>query len=66
MFHAPPEYHEGDFEGAGSLVTMHWGYDIVSWILEASGMPSVIFLVDDLSQGIRAALNEVIVSRKLP
>ena len=66
VYHAPAEYHESDFEGGGSLVTMHWGYDIVSWILEASGMPSVIYVINDLSQGIRAELNEVIISRKLP
>lgn len=66
VYHAPPEYHESNVEGSGSLVTMHWGYDIVSWILEASGMPSVIYVINDLSQGIRAELNEVIISRKMP
>ncbi len=57
-----PQYHGNPVDPSGSLVTFHWGYDITRHILAASGMPSVIVLIEDLSRGIKAELNEVIVS----
>lgn len=57
-----PEYHGNPVDPSGSLVTFHWGYDITHHILAASGMPSAIVLIEDLSRGIKAELNEVIVS----
>lgn len=61
----PPEYHDSPVDGSGgSLVTMNWGWDIGEHIQRASGMLTTIFEIDDLSRGIRAKLNEVIVSRK--
>ena len=62
---AAPEYHGNPVDPGGALVTFHWGYDIVHHVYRASGLPSTIVLIDDLSRGIRAELNEVIVSAKL-
>jgi len=61
-FHGPAEYHGNGRGERTSLVTMHWGYDIVSHISQASGMSSTIMTIDDLSQGIQAELIDVVVS----
>jgi SAM-dependent methyltransferase len=62
---SPPEYHGNPVDENGSLVTMHWGYDIADLILRCSGLFTTIVVVDDLSKGIRADYIEVLVSRKL-
>ena len=62
IFHGPAEYHGNPVDEKGSLVTMHWGYDIVSYISKVSGMSSTIITIDDLSQGIRAGLIDVVIS----
>jgi SAM-dependent methyltransferase len=62
VFHGPEEYHGNPIDEKGSLVTMHWGYDIVAYISEATGMSSTILTIDDLSQGIKAELIDVVVS----
>ena len=59
-----PEYHDNPVDPEGSLVTMRWGFDIGEFIFAASGMVTTVFSLDDLSRGIRAELNEVLVSRK--
>ena len=64
IYHKEPEYHGNPIDESGSLVTMHWGYDIASFIMKAADTPSTIVMIDDLSQGIRAEYIEVIVSRK--
>ena len=58
----PAEYHQNAIDLEGALVTMHWGYDIVGYISEVSGMSSTIMTIDDLSQGIKAELIDVVVS----
>ncbi|MEE2906868.1 MAG: class I SAM-dependent methyltransferase [Planctomycetota bacterium] len=60
-----PEYHGNpmDHEG-GSLVTWHYGYDIVDRIRDACGLDTTIVLLDDLSRGLRAEYMEVLVTRK--
>ena len=60
IFHHPAEYHGNPIDENGSLVTMHWGYDIVSYISEVSGMSSTILVIDDLSQGIKAEYIDVV------
>jgi SAM-dependent methyltransferase len=62
VFHGPEEYHGNPIDEKGSLVTMHWGYDIVAYISEATGMSSTILTIDDLSQGIKAELIDVVTS----
>ena len=65
LFHHEPEYHRNPVNNDGSLVTMHWGYDITEHILLSSGLYSTIISIDNLNLGIRAEYNEVIVSRKI-
>lgn len=60
----PREYHGNPISNEGSLVTMHWGYDITSYIHNASGLFTEIVLIDAIDLGIRAELNEVLISRK--
>lgn len=61
--HQPAAYHD-DGTGGQSLVVHDWGFDIAQHIHAASGLFSYIIQIDDLSRGIRAALNEVIVTIK--
>lgn len=61
----PPEYHGNPVSEEGSLVTFHWGYDIVHWIYELSGLITTIFFIDAIDLGIRADFIEVLVSRKI-
>lgn len=62
--HAEPEYHGNPISDEGSLVTMHWGYDIADAVREASGLNTEIVKLDALHMGIRAELIEVMVTRK--
>jgi ubiquinone/menaquinone biosynthesis C-methylase UbiE len=63
-FLSTPEYHGNPVDHRGSPVTMHWGYDIVQYIQQASGLPTTIEHIDDLQYGIRAEYIEVLVTRK--
>ncbi len=60
-----PEYHDSSIEKKGSIVTMHWGYDITNFILEHSGLYTTIVYIDNIDFGIRAEYIEVLISRKL-
>lgn len=60
----PPEYHGNPVSDDGALVTMDWGFDICQAIHEASGLFTVMIQIDDLSRGIRAELNEVLLTTK--
>ena len=64
IFLKMPEYHGNPVDPKGSPVTMHWGFDIVDYIDNSSGLTSNIEYIDDLSLGIRAEYIEVIVSKK--
>jgi Methyltransferase domain len=66
IFHHVPEYHDNPIDNEGSLVTMHWGYDIAGFIMLSSGLYSTIVMIDNLNLGIRAEYIEVIVSTKIP
>ncbi len=59
------EYHGNPINNKGSLVTMHWGYDICDFILKKSCLYTTIVYIDNLSLGIRAEYIEVLVSRKI-
>lgn len=59
-----PEFHGNPVSDMGSLVTMHWGYDICDFIYRHSGLFTTINYIDDLSLGIRAEYIEILVSRK--
>jgi SAM-dependent methyltransferase len=64
VHHAEPEYHDNPVDPKGALVTVDWGYDIADFLHRHSGLPTSIFTIDDLSQGIRAEYIEIVVSRK--
>lgn len=64
IYHQQPEYHGNPIDRKGSLVTMHWGYDITEHIHAACGLPTTIVHIDDLTHGIRAEFIEVCVTRK--
>lgn len=59
-----PEYHGNPISSKGSLVTMHWGYDICEFIHRASGLFTRMIVIDDLDLGIRADLIEVLITVK--
>ena len=65
IFHHEPEYHGNPIDTEGSLVTMHWGYDIAEFIMLSSRLYSTIIMIDNLNLGIRAEYIEVIISRKI-
>jgi SAM-dependent methyltransferase len=63
----PPEYHGNPVPGSdGVLVTVDWGYDIVSYLQHHSGLAFQMLKIDDIDLGIRAELNEVLIGFKRP
>jgi SAM-dependent methyltransferase len=58
------EYHGNPIDNEGSPVSYHWGYDIVDFIKESSGLDTSIITIDALQYGIRAEYIEVLVSAK--
>jgi SAM-dependent methyltransferase len=58
-----PEQYHGSPAGR-VLVTADWGFDICEHIFEACGLFTYLLHIDDLSQGIRAEYNEVLVTVK--
>ncbi len=64
VFLKTPEWHGNPVDSKGSPVTMHWGFDIVDFIKEHSGLDTTIEHIDNLDYGIRAELIEVMVSQK--
>lgn len=63
--HGEAEYHGNPIADSGSLVTMHWGYDIAAFIAKEAGMPTVIREITDMDQGIVAEYIDVVVSTKV-
>ncbi len=59
----PPEYHGNPISADGSLVTVHWGYDITRFIFEACGLFTELVYIDALDLGIRAEFIEVLITR---
>jgi SAM-dependent methyltransferase len=59
-----PEYHINSILAEGSLVTVHWGYDISRYIFESSKLFTDTYIIDNLELGIRAEFIEVLISRK--
>jgi SAM-dependent methyltransferase len=60
----PPEYHGNPVSAEGSLVTVHWGYDILKFIFDACGLFTEMIYIDALDLGIRAEFIEVLITRK--
>jgi SAM-dependent methyltransferase len=61
---SPPEYHDNPISPEGSLVAVHWGYDIADFIFRSSGLFTEMVYIDALDLGIRADLIEVLITRK--
>ena len=51
-------------QAGGSLVTWHYGYDLVERIQDACGLSTTIVRLDDLSRGLKAEYLEVLVTTK--
>ena len=59
-----PMYHGNPINAEGSLVVTDWGYDIVNYIFDATGLFTYMIYIDDVSKGIRAEYIEVLVTVK--
>jgi SAM-dependent methyltransferase len=64
VYYRDAEFHGNPIDPGGSLVTMRWGFDIASTIQDITGLPTVIFSIDDIHHGIRAEYIEVVVMSK--
>jgi SAM-dependent methyltransferase len=60
----PKEFHGNPVSSEGSLVTVHWGYDISQYIFKSSGLFTEMVFIDAIEYGIRAEYIEVLISRK--
>jgi SAM-dependent methyltransferase len=63
VVHLEPELYHGSPAGR-VLVTVDWGFDICEHIFDACGLFTYLVHIDDLSQGIRAEYNEVLITVK--
>lgn len=64
IFLKTEEWHGNPVDVRGSPVTMHYGYDIIDYIKENSGLETNIEYIHDLKFGIWAEFNEVFISKK--
>ncbi len=64
VFLKTPEYHGNPVDAKGSPVTMHWGFDIVDFIKESSGMNAQIISNYSKRHGILGEYNEVVICYK--
>jgi len=58
------QFHGNPIDDGGSLVTIDWGYDILSYLSFHSSLQSSMIYIDDLSRGIRAEFIDVVVCTK--
>jgi SAM-dependent methyltransferase len=58
------QYHGNPINERGALVTIDWGYDILSYLSYHSSLQCTMIYIDDLSRGIRAEFIEVVVCMK--
>jgi SAM-dependent methyltransferase len=64
QFLKTPEYHGNPVDSSGSLVTMHYGYDLAGVITTSTDCPTTIVQIDMMEFGIRAEYIEVLVMQK--
>ena len=62
----PPEFHGNPVSNDGSIVSVDWGYDLVSYLQYHSGLSFIMHRIDNIDLGIRAELIEVLVGFKRP
>jgi SAM-dependent methyltransferase len=60
----PPEYHHNPISDQGALVTVDWGFDICTHIFDSCGLFTHLLYIEDLSKGIKADYNEVLITLK--
>ena len=63
-FLMPAEYHGNPVDESGSLVTMHYGYDLAGIITKHTDCPTTIVQIDNIELGIRAEYIEILVMQK--
>lgn len=61
----PAQYHGNPISGEGALVTVDWGYDVVSYLQHHSGMSFQMLQIQDLNHGIAGDLVEVLLGFKV-
>ncbi|MEP9366975.1 class I SAM-dependent methyltransferase [Xanthobacter sp. VNH20] len=61
-----PQFHGNPVSNDGSLVTIDWGYDVVSYLQFHSGLSFMMIQIDNIDIGIRADLIEVLIGFKHP
>jgi SAM-dependent methyltransferase len=62
----PAEFHGNPISGEGSIVTVDWGYDIVSYLQHHSALSFIMCQIDNIDLGIRADFNEILIGLKHP
>ena len=62
--HKPPAFHGDPVNSGGALVTLDWGFDACAYLAGCGNLRGALLVIDDLSQGIRAAYNEVLIFKK--
>ncbi|WP_159013264.1 class I SAM-dependent methyltransferase [Acidisoma sp. S159] len=60
----PAAFHGDPVNANGTLVTIDWGFDACGYLSHHSGMRCAVLVIEDLSRGIRAAYNEIVVMQK--
>jgi hypothetical protein len=60
----PPEYHGNPISSEGSLVTVHWGYDIADYIFKACRLVTKFVFIDSIELGIRVEYIDVLLTYK--
>ena len=60
-----PEFHGNPVDPDGSPVTMHWGFDMVDFIKNVSGLETEIMAIYDKEKGLMGEFNEEFVTKKL-
>jgi SAM-dependent methyltransferase len=60
----PPAYHGDPVDANGALVTLDWGFDCCAYLASCGSLSGAVLVIDDMTQGIRAAYNEVIILKK--
>jgi glycosyltransferase involved in cell wall biosynthesis/GT2 family glycosyltransferase/SAM-dependent methyltransferase len=60
----PAEYHGNPMSSEGSLVTWHWGFDILDHIQRANAGAAEMIFTENPAMGIEAEYLEVIVQKK--
>jgi len=61
----PPIFHGNPMSKDGSVVTVDWGYDILTYLSHHSGAVCSMYIYDDLNRGLRGQLMEVVVNSKV-